>query len=152
MREKRFVSMSEVRIAIGFSNMTGASAHREGGLSSFQLWPPFGSKAREKGFSCATMPLPRPRMINSNPLEGEIGALQRANSKGCFLASAAPWPVGDTPFRFFPMVFLRRRASTGTDLTRPACESPPVFERNGAVRHLPPIRDQHAYIQMSGLP
>ena len=42
MREKRFVSMSEVRIAIGFSNMTGASAHREGGLSSFQLWPPFG--------------------------------------------------------------------------------------------------------------
>ncbi len=135
-----------------FSNMTGASAHREGELSSFQLWPPSGSKAREKGFSCATMPLPRPRMIASNPLEGEIGALQRANSKGCFLAHAAHRPVGDTPFRFFSILFLRRRSSTGTDLTRPSRESPPVFERNGTVRHLPPIRDQHAYFQMSGLP
>ena len=91
-------------------------------------------------------------MIASNPLEGEIGALQRANSKGCFLASAAPRPAGDTLFRFSPMLFLRRRASTGTDLTRPSCESPPVFERNGTVRDLPPIRDQHAYFQMSGLP
>jgi len=132
--------------------MTAASAHRERGLSSFQLWPPFGSKAREKSFSCATMPLPRPRMIASNPLEGEIGALQRANSKGCFLAYAAHRSVGDTRFRFFSILFLRRHSSTGTDLTRPSRESPPVFERNGTVRDLPPIRDQHAYFQMSGLP
>ena len=145
--------MSEVRIAIGFfkSRLVQALIGNVG-CPRFNYGQPFGSKAREKGFSCATMPLPRPRMIASNPLEGEIGALQRANSKGCFLAYAAHRPVGETPFRFFSIRFLRRRSSTGTDLTRPSGESPPVFERNGTVRDLPPIRDQHAYFQMSGLP
>src|SRR5438309_10430625 len=136
--------------------MTGASAHRGtwavllSTMATIRYHPV--ARCAKKVFSCATMPLPRPRMIASNPLEGEIGALQRAISKGCFLAYAVHRPIGDTPFRFFPILFLRRRSSTGTDLTRSSRESPPVFERNDTMRDLPPIRDQHAYFQMSGLP
>jgi hypothetical protein len=81
--------------------------------------------------------------MDSNPLEGGIGALQRANRKGCF---------GDTSFRFIHIGFLRVHSCAGTNLTGPSCEGPPVLKRNHTMRELPPIRHQHAYFQMPGLP
>jgi hypothetical protein len=98
------------------------------------------------------MPLPSPRTIDSNPLEGGIGVFQRAYREGCFFPNLSHQPVGDTPFHFIPICFLSLRSCAGPNLTGPSCEGPPVLKRNRTMRQLPPIRHQHADFQMPGLP
>jgi hypothetical protein len=115
-------------------------------------WESLGVRRAKKSSSCATMPLPSPRTIDSNSLEGGIGVFQRAYSEGCFFPNLPPSPVGDTPFHFIHISFPRLRSCAGTNLTGPSCEGPPVFKRNHTMRELSPIWRQHAYIQMPGLP
>src|SRR5882762_5199436 len=131
--------------------IVGASACAEDTPSTFQIWTPLGVRCAKKSSSCATMPLPSPRTIDSNLLEGGIGVFQRANSEGCFFPNLSHQPVGDTPFHFIHISFRCRRSCTGTNFAGPPCEGPPVLKRNHTMRELPPIRHQHAYFQMPGL-
>ena len=45
---------------------------------------------------------------------------------------------------------LQQRA--GSDFTRPAFQSTSIAERRDAVRHLPPVWNQHTDVQMPGMP
>jgi hypothetical protein len=132
--------------------IVGASAYAEDTPCTFPLWTLLGVRRAKKSSSCATMPLPSPRSIDSNSLEGGIGVFQRAYSEGCFFPNLPPSPVGDTPFHFIHISFPRLRSCAGANLTGPSCEGPPVFKRNHTMRELSPIWRQHAYIQMPGLP
>ncbi len=68
------------------SDLVGASDYAEDTPCTFQIWTPSGVRCAKKSSSCATMPLPSPRTIDSNPLEGGIGVFQRANSERCFFS------------------------------------------------------------------
>ena len=131
--------------------IVGASAYAEDPPCTFQIWTPSGVRCAKMSFACATMPLSSPRTIDSNPLQGGIGVLQRAYSEGCFFPNLSHWSVGETPFHFIHIGFLCLGSGAGTNLAGPACEGPPVFKRNRTMCELPPIRHQYAYFQMPGL-
>src|SRR6266403_2729443 len=78
----------------------GASTYAEVPPCTFQIGTPSGVRRAKKSSSCATMPLPSPRTIDSNLLEGGIGVFQRADSEDCFFPNLSHQPVGDTPFHF----------------------------------------------------